>query len=55
MVKLTFWDKVLVVVSSVTAMLGLEVPAAVGVPDTTPAELRESPAGRVEPVATAQV
>ena len=55
MVKETGSDTVLEVVSSVTAILGLKVPEAVGVPETTPAELNARPAGSVEPEATAQV
>jgi hypothetical protein len=55
MVKATGSDIVFVVVSSVTAMLGVKLPAAVGVPETTPAELNANPAGRVEPEPTAQV
>jgi hypothetical protein len=55
MVKETGSDVVLEVVSSVTAMLGAKVPAAVGVPETTPAELNDRPAGSVDPVAVAQV
>jgi hypothetical protein len=55
MVKATGPDIVLVVVSSVTAILGLKLPAAVGVPETTPAELKESPSGSFEPDARAQV
>jgi hypothetical protein len=55
MVKEIGSDTVLEVVSSVTAILGLKVPEAVGVPETTPAELNARPAGSVEPEATAQV
>jgi hypothetical protein len=43
------------VVSSVTVRLGLKLPAAVGVPETTPAELTARPAGRLEPEAVLQV
>jgi hypothetical protein len=55
MLKETGSDVVLLVVSSVTAILGAKLPAAVGVPETTPAEFNDRPAGSVEPAAAAQV
>lgn len=54
MVKLTGSEVVLVALS-VTAIPGLKAPAAVGVPETTPAELSERPAGRLEFMPRAQV